>query len=172
MTRPDAESRFVRFMDQYARMIRSVVSKVGGRVLSLHKEDVEQEVRLALWRRLQGEQEIAHPTSYVYTVARREAIRAVRRELSRAAAEEALEIERTPPPDPLEETARRERGRRLRSALEQLAPERRRALQAHLSGLEVDEIMDLFGWSYQKARNLVARGKADLRGMLEATRER
>jgi hypothetical protein len=31
----------------------------------------------------------------------------------------------------------------------------------------VDEIMDLFGWSYQKARNLIARGKTDLRAILQ-----
>jgi RNA polymerase sigma-70 factor (ECF subfamily) len=167
MTRSDTEDRFASFLDQYGRMIRAVVSRIGGRALGLHKEDVEQEIRLALWRRLQGEQSIEHPTSYVYTVARREAIRAVRRELSRSAAEGSLESDRPPPPDPHEEATRRETGRRLRAAVERLAPDRRRAIEAHLSGLDVDEIMDLFGWSYQKARNLIARGRADVRALLE-----
>jgi RNA polymerase sigma-70 factor (ECF subfamily) len=152
-------------------MIRAVVSKVGGRALGLYKEDVEQEIRLALWRRLQGEQDIEHPTSYVYTVARREAIRAVRRELDRVAREGSLEPDRTPPPDPAAELARAETAQGLRRAVAGLAPDRRRAIEAHLSGLDVDEIMDLFGWSYQKARNLIARGKADLRAALESERE-
>jgi DNA-directed RNA polymerase specialized sigma24 family protein len=39
-------------------------------------------------------------------------------------------------------------------------------VRAHLQGLSVAEIMALYGWSYQKARNLIARRMADLRGAL------
>jgi DNA-directed RNA polymerase specialized sigma24 family protein len=47
-----------------------------------------------------------------------------------------------------------------------LPPERREAVQAHLAGYDVNEIMRMFGWNYQKARNLVGRGMMDLRAML------
>jgi hypothetical protein len=30
-------------------------------------------------------------------------------------------------------------------------------------------VMDLFDWSYDKARNLIARGRADLRAILKET---
>ena len=51
-------------------------------------------------------------------------------------------------------------------SIEAIAPERRLAVWAHLSGFEVTEIMARYGWSYQKARNLVARGMCDLRRIL------
>jgi DNA-directed RNA polymerase specialized sigma24 family protein len=41
-------------------------------------------------------------------------------------------------------------------------------VRAHLGGWSVQEIMDLTGWSYQKTRNLVARGMTDLRAALVA----
>jgi DNA-directed RNA polymerase specialized sigma24 family protein len=43
------------------------------------------------------------------------------------------------------------------------APDRARAVKAHLAGFSVEEIMALCGWPYQRARNLIARGMADLR---------
>jgi RNA polymerase sigma factor (sigma-70 family) len=124
-------------------------------------------VWLSLWRRLRGEQDLDHPASYVYTVARREAIRAVKRELARLREGEGADD--PPPPsgdDPHEQAVASETGERIRAALERIAPDRRKAVQARLNGLDVDEIMDLFGWPYEKARNLIARGMADLRSML------
>jgi DNA-directed RNA polymerase specialized sigma24 family protein len=47
-----------------------------------------------------------------------------------------------------------------------LAAERQRAVRAHLSGFDVQEIMAMHGWPYQKARNLIARGMAELREAL------
>jgi len=41
-------------------------------------------------------------------------------------------------------------------------------VMAHLAGYEVKEIMAMFEWPYHKARNLIARGMADLRRKLDA----
>ncbi|HET9317017.1 MAG TPA: hypothetical protein VFQ51_15605, partial [Vicinamibacteria bacterium] len=52
-------------------------------------------------------------------------------------------------------------------------PERQAAVRAHLEGFQFQEVMLMHGWSYQKARNLVARGMADLRaGLCGETRPR
>ena len=66
-----------------------------------------------------------------------------------------------PAPDRLLES--RELGLAIRTVLSDLSPERRRAVQAHLMGYDVKEIMAMQGWPYNKARNLIARGMADLR---------
>ena len=60
-----------------------------------------------------------------------------------------------------------ELGMDIRESLSILAPDRRRAVQAHLMGFDVREIMEIRGWSYNRARNLIARGMADLRRELE-----
>ena len=39
-------------------------------------------------------------------------------------------------------------------------------MRAHLAGFDVQEIIGMYGWPYQKARNLIARGMADLRAAL------
>jgi RNA polymerase sigma-70 factor (ECF subfamily) len=154
-------------MSGYRRMVRSVIARAGGRTLRETQDDVEQQVWVAIWRRLQGEQEIDHPTSYLYTVARREALRAVEEELARLRHTDTL-----PPPvarptdDPDRVLAGRETDARVQAALAELSPDRRRAMQAVINGLNVGEIQDLFGWSYERARNLIARGRADLRARL------
>jgi DNA-directed RNA polymerase specialized sigma24 family protein len=67
---------------------------------------------------------------------------------------------------PDDDMRRREQREALRASLEALAPDRARAVKAHLAGFSVEEIMALCGWPYQRARNLIARGMADLRGAL------
>ena len=163
----DAESRLAALMAGYRRLVRSVIARAGGRTLRESREDIEQQVWVAIWRRLQGEQEIDHPTSYLYTVARREALRAVEEELARV---QHLETMPTPADrtfdDPDRVLAARETDARVQAALAELSPDRRRAMQAVLIGMNVEEIQALFGWSYERARNLIARGRADLRAKL------
>ncbi len=164
----DAESLLETLTVRYRKLVRSVIARVGGPVLRSTHDDVEQQVWLAIWRRLQGEQEIDHPSSYIYTVARREAVRAVREELARyKRLDETPERMGSPADDPHRQAVARETGERIEAALSRLATDRRRAAQASMNGFDVYEIMDLFGWSYDRARNLIARGRAELRAILK-----
>ena len=54
----------------------------------------------------------------------------------------------------------------IAEALAAMAPDRARAVRGHLAGFSVEELMKLYGWTYQRARNLIARGMADLRSEL------
>jgi DNA-directed RNA polymerase specialized sigma24 family protein len=69
--------------------------------------------------------------------------------------------------DPHSALDRKEKMAQIKAALDVIAPDRREAVSAHLSGFDVAEIMRRHGWSYHKARNLVARGMADMRRVLE-----
>ena len=162
-----AETRFDALVRQYGRLITAVVARVGGARVAGTRDDVSQEVLLALWKRLEREQTLEVGSSYVYKAAVRETVRALRREGSKRL--EALD-ENSPPPNstagPFEHLAERERGARIESCLASLPLERERAVRAHLRGFEIREIMGLYGWPYQKARNLVARGMSDLRRLL------
>ena len=129
-------------------------------------DDIEQQVLVALWRAMPGEQTPTHPSSYLYRAAVRETVRALK------GRHDALEVELAanqhdplPTPDQLLES--KELGRAIRTALVTLSPDRRRAVQAHLMGYDVKEIMAMQSWPYNKARNLIARGMADLRRELE-----
>jgi RNA polymerase sigma-70 factor (ECF subfamily) len=129
-------------------------------------DDVEQNVAIALWRAMPGEQTPRHPASYLYRAAVRETVR-VLRSRHEAGRVELLEDHRDQSPAPEKILESKELGMTIREALSQLAPARRRAVQAHLMGFDVREIMDSQDWSYNRARNLIARGMADLRRELE-----
>ena len=83
---PGRESRFEGMVRQYGRLISTVVARVGGQATSLFREDIEQQVLIELWRQVDREQKIDHPSSYLYRAAVRETVRVLKRELSREAA--------------------------------------------------------------------------------------
>ena len=172
---PNVEARFESLMVQYDRLIRSIVARVGrrmgfGRDSFLLREDIEQEVRLDLWKQVARGQMIEFPATYIYKATIRETLRALRRQASRAmdsidgdtAAEEVRD-----PGDPLQVLMAKEKMAIILVGLGSLTPERKSAVCAHLAGFQFQEIMLQFGWSYQRARNLIARGMADLRKSLD-----
>jgi RNA polymerase sigma factor (sigma-70 family) len=152
---------------RFSRLVRAAAARVGGTPGRRIADDVEQQVFLSLWKQLGREQSILNPASYLYRCAVRETVRLLHHERKEADAQatERPELDGSVPmPD--DELARQERSRLMADAVRTLAPDRRRAVQAYLAGFSVAESMTMYGWSYQKARNLVARGIADLRAAL------
>lgn len=162
---PDRLRRFDALVTGFGRLVAHAVRRVAGAAAANDVEDIQQDVMVALWRRLDGEQTIEHPASYVYRAAVREAVRAVQRR--RRLAEEPLEgtaaAQVVVEGDAVARLERRDERAALAAAIEGLAPDRARAVRAHLSGLSTDEMMRLYGWTYQRARNLVTRGLADVK---------
>ncbi|MET0554454.1 MAG: sigma-70 family RNA polymerase sigma factor [Vicinamibacteria bacterium] len=159
------EGRFEGMVRQYGRLISAVVARVGGQATSLFREDIEQQVLIELWRQVDREQKIDHPSSYLYKAAVRETVRVLRRELSREVVRDGVQ-EAGGGESPYQSLAGKEQAAALEECVASLAPERQRAVRAHLSGFDVQEIMAMQGWPYQKARNLIARGMAELREAL------
>lgn len=162
----DRSPRFEWLVRGFGRLVAHAVRRVAGAAAPNDLADIEQDVMLALWKRVGAEQDIEHPASYVYRAAVREAVRAVARIRHRA--EEPLPDAEAPelkvvPATGDQVLADRERRDMLREALAALPPDRARAVRAHLRGMSVQELMQLTGWDYQRARNLIARGMADLR---------
>jgi RNA polymerase sigma factor (sigma-70 family) len=129
-------------------------------------DDIEQNVLTSLWRAMPGEQTPTNPSSYLYRAAVRETVRAMKGLHNKPTVELAAD-QKDPQPTPESLLQSKELGGTIKEALGTLSPDRRRAVQAHLMGFEVKEIMTMQRWSYNKARNLIARGMADLRRELE-----
>ena len=154
---------------QYGRLISSVVRRITGRATDLVGDDVEQKVLVSLWRQIDREQKIDHPASYICRIAVREAVRVMRQEASRGrllVADGEVEAQPDGAQDPAQGLTRREQREHVESSLATLRGDRERAVRAHLAGFTVQEIMEMHTWSYQKARNLIARGMEDLRAAL------
>lgn len=157
-------------LERYLSLIRQAVARAASRRAAPFQDDIAQVVATAVWRQLEREQSIEQPSSYVYRAVVRETVRALRREQGRREVSiDAPEAETlTTGTDPEAALERRRLGDVIEACLGGLAPDRARAVRAHLAGFDVAEMMRLYGWTYQRARNLVARGMADLRTALRA----
>ena len=168
---PDVETRFAALVRDYGRLIKHAVRRVGGAAARNDREDIEQVVLVALWKQLAREQTIDHPASYVYRAAVRETVRAVAKLQARPdqlRPEGRRDVPTDVPVDGERAVEARQQREALAAALRALSGERALAVRAHLAGLGVEELMQLSGWSYQRARNLIARGMADLRTELRS----
>lgn len=163
---PNSGRHLETLVKKYSRLIRSAVGRVAGHLASAEAEDIEQKVFVALWRAMPGEQIPSSPSSYLYRAAVRETVRTVAAR-NRVQLVELDENQRDHQPTPETMLESKELGAAIGQALTALLPDRRRAVQAHLMGFDVQEIMTMQGWPYNKARNLIARGMADLRRELE-----
>jgi RNA polymerase sigma factor (sigma-70 family) len=167
---PAADAKLTALVHDYGRLIAQAIRRVVGTAALPDISDIEQQVHVALWQQLRREQVIEYPASYVYKAAVREAVRAVRR--YRARAEEPLESAPLQVAGPATRADRLTDARRVQDALAEvlknMAPDRARAVRGHLAGFTVEELMTLYGWTYQRARNLISRGMADLRTELRA----
>ena len=165
------ETRFQQLLRSHARLMAGAIRKVCGR---RHRElvpDVEQEVYLALWKRLgdaaaktegkPGGKEIEHPVSYLYKTALTTAAAMVRRltaadtvddgGLEELAAPEAGGAER------VGGLSGPERQRLLAELLARLPEDQARALRAYLAGFNHEEVARLYGWTESVARHRIYR---------------
>ena len=173
MTPPpsDPDSAAHALLERYGSLIRRVVARVGGRAVQDTREDVAQNVAMSLWQQVSREQIITHPSSYIYRAAIRETVRAVKQELERRRTHASIDADSAPElssvaPDPETHAIAAAVAGDIEAAIARLPAERATAVRAHLAGYVVEEIMQVHGWPYQKARNLIARGMAELRDAL------
>ena len=164
MTRVDFEGLLAR----YTRLIDAVARRVCGRHHRCLLPDIEQEIRLALWRRLRHADDIRHPASYVYKVALATSLAVIRR--YRPQREDLLaDPEVGPAPRPAwERLLPPERARLVEQVLDRLTPDEARALRGYMSGLNHEELARLYGWTVSSSRHRVYRTLEQLRKELAA----
>jgi RNA polymerase sigma-70 factor, ECF subfamily len=177
---PHSDTYFTDILDQYGQVLRQAVARYCPKDMGLQISEIEQDVRIRLWRALQSEKEIREPASYLYRIAATATIDAVRRikarrESSLYLSSEEEETEDTIRPLPVNPDLSPDRiveqqqtVDKITAALSQLADNRRRAVSLHLEGWSSQQIADLLGWTEAKARNLLYRGLSELREMLRA----
>jgi RNA polymerase sigma-70 factor (ECF subfamily) len=164
--------RLEEMLDRYGRLLRNAIMQLCPRGLGLDFDDLEQDARVRLWRALSKETTIENPASYLYRLAASVTIDAMRR--ARARRTHLMESLTTPAVsnevpaiDERETAERRLELQRIRSTLDRLPVDRRRAVGLYLQGFTPEEISELTGWTPAKARNLVYRTLTELRSRLE-----
>lgn len=149
---------FERLLRRYSRLMSAAVRRVCGR---RHRElvpDAEQEVYLALWKRLGNGKEIAFPTSYLYRMALTTALAMVRKHEKEPAADGVDELAQpVPAPGASDGLEPAERRRLISELLARAEPDEARALRAYLAGFSHLEVAELYGWSESVARHRIYR---------------
>ena len=159
------QDEFTALVERHARVIASAIRRVCSRRHRALVPDVEQDVRAALWKRLQDGKPIEHPVSYLYKVAMTAALAAVRRFPNDA--------ELSPEPwgdgpasEPFLGLLPAEQSQLLAEGLDALPIEQARAVRAHLAGFNHEEVARLYGWTAAVARHRIYRGLDRLRTVL------
>ena len=134
--------------------------------------DVEQEVRIRLWRALERDRSGAFHASYVQRVVASTVIDALRRAEVRAAEplpeddDEVIDFGE-PAVGPERSAGDAESMQGLERCLNEIPERRRLPITLHLQGFSLQEIADLAGIaSAEAARKLVSRGLEELKGRL------
>jgi len=151
-------------VEKHARVMASAVRRVCGKHHGFLIPDVEQEVRLALWKRLQSGKEIEHPISYLYKVALTTALAVVQKlGIAGGAAEPGEPVPAEPRADVQRGLLPVERALLIAQSLETLPLDQSRALRGYLAGMNHKEVAALFGWSESVARHNIYGGMEALR---------
>lgn len=167
----ESSADFERLVEQHARVMSSAIRRVLGRRHETLVPDVEQEVRLALWKRLGRGKKIDHPVSYLYKAALTTALAVMKRQ---APAERSLDDERMQEAHARDSEPQRgllpaERSRLLEQLLGRLPEDQARALKGYLAGLNHREVAALYDWTESVARHRIYRGIEALKALAEGT---
>ncbi len=165
-----AAAELDRLLAEFGPRLHAIIASRCPRNAGLDPDEVEQEVRIRLWRSLQSQTSIAHPASYLYRIAMSVIVDQLRKRRARPdldgesldeEAGAALGARAVAPSSGDEELANA-----VRVAIAALHERRRRPVQLHLQGFGFAEVARLLGLSDATARNLIYRGMDDLRELL------
>jgi RNA polymerase sigma-70 factor (ECF subfamily) len=166
---PDTSQALESLFARFGGVLRTIAARY--RLAPGDRDDLLQEVRIRLWRAIEGERIDALPASYLYRAATSAALDLLRRR--RNIREDAMEdvgaVAHTiadPVPHPDRQAEHAELARCIERAIEEIPASRRTVVRMYLGGYGSGEIAEIMGWTEAKARNLVYRGLADLRARL------
>lgn len=169
---PAVRARLHRLLADYGTKVRMLVQGHGLGQYGLDPADIEQEVRIRLWKALERDRNAAFHTSYIQRVVLTTVIDAIRAASARPA---------EPLPDAsddddsafIEPSAGPERMAsgvadfdRVMACMAELPERRRKAVALHLQGFSLREIGEFSGTSEEAARKLLDRGMEMLRERL------
>lgn len=166
----DMSQRLREVLDRFAARIHA---QIASNALSLHgidPEDVEQEVRIRLWKVIERDPNADLPASYIQRVVATTIIDAVRRAQVRAAeplpdVDDGIEYPAsTPGPEHMASDQRAVEA--VARCMAELPARRRRPLQLYLEGFGLQEAADVCGLTLDAARKLIYRGLDDVRARL------
>lgn len=170
----DIDSTLNELLTRHGARLRLLVAQHCSANQGLDPDDIEQEVRIRLWKAVEREKNSALPASYIQRVVVTTVIDALRRdkpdqtttlpEEGQEAGIEAL-LDRV---GPVRSASDGQRMDLVRAAIVELPVRRRQPVQLALQGFTPEEIGELLDMTATMAKNLMYRGLYELRERLKA----
>jgi len=160
---------YEQLIQDYSRFMVGQIQRYNLPKYGLDPEDINQEVKLRLWKLLQSGRTIKSRTSYLRRIIHSVVIDQLRK---RRRDENLYAHERSKRIAEQDLLYRRERARQqaleeaVGMAVKGLIRSRRQVVRLYLLNLTIQEIASYLRWSQDKTRNLLYRGLADLRRSL------
>jgi RNA polymerase sigma factor (sigma-70 family) len=169
---PSADAALEALIARHARRVRQQIESHRLSQHGIDADDVEQEVRIRLWRSLQRDPNAVLPASYIQRVVVSVLVDAVRRAEVRET-EPLPEVETADTELPQAAAGRPERRAidaervaAVASAIGSIPARRRRPLQMYLQGFTLPELAPLCDLTADAARKLVYRGLDEVKSRL------
>src|SRR5499433_598882 len=172
---PALRARLQQLLAEYGSRVRRLIEGHGLSHYGIDPADIEQEVRIRLWKALERDRNAAFHTSFIQRVVLTTVIDAVRAANARPVeplpeegefAEPAF-IEPAAGPERIASGV--EEFDRIVACMAELPERRRKAVALHLQGFSLREIGEFSGTSEEAARKLLDRGMEALRERLAVT---
>lgn len=170
----DIDSKLNELLSRHGARLRLLVVQHCSANQGLDPDDIEQEVRIRLWKAVEREKNSALPASYIQRVVVTTVIDTLRRdkpdqtttlpEAGQEAGVEAL-LDRV---GPVRSASDGQRMDLVRAAIAELPVRRRQPVQLALQGFTPEEIGELLDMTATMAKNLMYRGLYELRERLKA----
>ena len=165
---PRPDDPFNALIARFGSRVRALVIQHCRSGQGLDADDVEQEVRIRLWKTVQRDRNAVLPASYIQRVVVSTVIDSLRRHQARpmesiedSGDETSWDLE--PEAGPQQLASQRQQLDRLQQGLAALPSRRRQLVQLHLQGFGPSEAGELLGLSADAARKLMERGMKELR---------
>lgn len=162
------------FLEEITSSVHSIISKKFPHLNGGDSEDIEQEVKLKIWKMVSNGKKIDNLKSYLWKVVYTTALDIMETQLKELPLETYLESMTSVSPL-FGELGKTESGiekeelkKILEKIIDSLPPKRRTVLKLHLAGMDLDEMADFLNWTHHKVRHLFYRGVQDLKVKLKA----
>jgi RNA polymerase sigma factor (sigma-70 family) len=157
------------FLGEISASVRNIICANFPSTTSDEREDIDQDVKLKLWKLASSGKKVGNLRSYLWRVVYTTALDAIGKRLGgvpyeNAAPEEDLRLlDRLDFASPERLMERKELRRMIGDAIESLPERRRLVIKLHLAGMDIEEAAGFLDWTENKVRHLLYRGLADLK---------
>lgn len=165
------------FIEKMSKSIELIIWKNFPKLSRQEKEDVEQEVKLKIWRMVSSGKKIKNLRSYLWRVVYTTTLDMIDEKMNTLPFDNVKEAQGANPISRLDMRfsesllEKKEWESIFEKALNSLVQNRRIVIKLYLTGMNVKEIADFLDWTESKVNHLYYRGLNDLKKKLKDFRK-